>query len=156
MNMIEVEVNDTYAQDVDINLLQRAILNTLIQAGSAQEMDVTLLVEGNDILQQLNRQYLGRDYPTDVLSFEANDVDPETGRLHLGDIILSFPRAQEQRVSSGNSLADELQLLVVHGTLHLLGYDHDTPESKALMWEKQAAILKNLGCEIKSISGDED
>lgn len=156
MNMIEVEVNDTYAQDVDINLLQRAILNTLIQAGSAQEMDVTLLVEGDDILQQLNRQYLGRDYPTDVLSFEANDVDPETGRLHLGDIILSFPRAQEQRVSSGNSLADELQLLVVHGTLHLLGYDHDTPESKALMWEKQAAILKNLGCEIKSISGDED
>lgn len=156
MNMIEVEVNDAYAQDVDINLLQRAILNTLIQAGSAQEMDVTLLVEGDDILQQLNRQYLGRDYPTDVLSFEANDVDPETGRLHLGDIILSFPRAQEQRVSSGNSLADELQLLVVHGTLHLLGYDHDTPESKALMWEKQAAILKNLGCEIKSISGDED
>ena len=156
MNMIEVEVNDTYAQDVDINLLQRAILNTLIQAGSAQEMDVTLLVEGDDILQQLNRQYLSRDYPTDVLSFEANDVDPETGRLHLGDIILSFPRAQEQRVSSGNSLADELQLLVVHGTLHLLGYDHDTPESKALMWEKQAAILKNLGCEIKSISGDED
>jgi len=156
MNMIEVEVNDAYAQDVDINLLQRAILNTLIQAGSAQEMDVTLLVEGDDILQQLNRQYLGRDYPTDVLSFEANDVDPETGRLHLGDIILSFPRAQEQRVSSGNSLADELQLLVVHGTLHLLGYDHDTPESKALMWEKQAAILKNLGCEIKSISGDDD
>lgn len=156
MNMIEVEVNDAYAQDVDINLLQRAILNTLIQAGSAQEMDVTLLVEGDDILQQLNRQYLGRDYPTDVLSFEANDVDPETGRLHLGDIILSFPRAQEQRVSSGNNLADELQLLVVHGTLHLLGYDHDTPESKALMWEKQAAILKNLGCEIKSISGDED
>lgn len=156
MNMIEVEVNDAYAQDVDINLLQRAILNTLIQAGSAQEMDVTLLVEGDDILQQLNRQYLGRDYPTDVLSFEANDVDPETGRLHLGDIILSFPRAQEQRVSSGNSLADELQLLVVHGTLHLLGYDHDTPESKALMWEKQAAILKNLDCEIKTISGDED
>ncbi len=156
MNMIEVEVNDAYAQGVDINLLQRAILNTLIQAGSAQEMDVTLLVEGDNILQQLNRQYLGRDYPTDVLSFEANDVDPETGRLHLGDIILSFPRAQEQRVSSGNSLADELQLLVVHGTLHLLGYDHDTPESKALMWEKQAAILKNLGCEIKSISGDED
>lgn len=156
MNMIEVEVNDAYAQDVDINLLQRAILNTLIQAGSAQEMDVTLLVEGDNILQQLNRQYLGRDYPTDVLSFEANDVDPETGRLHLGDIILSFPRAQEQRVSSGNNLADELQLLVVHGTLHLLGYDHDTPESKALMWEKQAAILKNLGCEIKSISGDED
>lgn len=156
MNLIEVEVNDAYAQDVDINLLQRAILNTLIQAGSAQEMDVTLLVEGDDILQQLNRQYLGRDYPTDVLSFEANDVDPETGRLHLGDIILSFPRAQEQRVSSGNSLADELQLLVVHGTLHLLGYDHDTPESKALMWEKQAAILKNLDCEIKTISGDED
>jgi probable rRNA maturation factor len=80
-----------------------------------------------------------------VLSFPASETDPETGARYLGDILISLPRAQTQADAAGHSLEAEVQLLVVHGVLHLIGHDHAETEEKARMWKAQAEILENLG-----------
>ncbi len=86
----------------------------------------------------------GIEAPTDVLSFPDGDIDPDTGEPYLGDILISFPRAEVQAGTSNHSIEQELQLLVVHGVLHLLGYDHAEPESKERMWAAQEEIFARL------------
>ena len=123
---------------------------TLQRLGAAAECDLTLVIGSDDQLQELNRQYLGIDAPTDVLSFQADELDPETGRRYLGDVIISYPRAQAQAQAGGHAASAELQLLVVHGVLHLLGHDHGAPAEKEAMWALQAEVLQRLGCAISS------
>ncbi len=107
--------------------------------------DLTILLAEDARLQELNRDYLGVDAPTDVLSFPASETDPETGAPYLGDILISVPRAATQARAAGHPLEAEVQLLVVHGVLHLLGHDHAGGREKARMWAAQADVLKNLG-----------
>ncbi len=126
------------------DLLERAAQATLdLQA--ALDADLTLVLTGDEQIRDLNRRYRQVDAPTDVLAFPAGDADPETGRLYLGDVILSLPRAAAQAAAGGHSLEAELQLLIVHGVLHLLGHDHADSEEKSRMWAAQADVLKHLG-----------
>lgn len=134
-------------------LLERAALLTLEtipplspdpEVDSANA-DITIVLTDDRQLHELNLDYLGVDAPTDVLSFPASEMDPETGTAYLGDIILSIPRAIAQAQAGGHPVEAEAQLLVVHGTLHLLGYDHATEEEKAVMWGEQAKVLEKLG-----------
>jgi probable rRNA maturation factor len=96
-------------------------------------------------LHELNREYLDVDAPTDVLSFPADEEDPETGIPYLGDILISIPRAMQQAQAAGHPVEAEVQLLVVHGTLHLLGHDHAEVEEKARMWKAQSEVMSKLG-----------
>jgi probable rRNA maturation factor len=80
-----------------------------------------------------------------VLSFPAGEYDPETGSRYLGDILISTAYAARQAAQYGHSPEAETQLLVIHGVLHLLGYDHAEPEEKERMWAEQTAILQLLG-----------
>ena len=96
-------------------------------------------------IQALNRDFLAHDVPTDVLSFPADEPDPETGRRYLGDVVISLERAAEQARERGHAFEAEMQLLVVHGVLHLLGHDHAEAEEKARMWAAQAGVLERLG-----------
>ncbi len=130
-------------------LLEKAARTTLHHT-KAGEADLTLVLTGDEEIRILNRDFLGTDVPTDVLSFPADETDPETGHHYLGDVIISLPRAAEQAARGGHSLADEVQLLVVHGVLHLLGYDHAEADEKRRMWGEQMIILKSLNlAEIK-------
>ncbi len=104
---------------------------------------------GDEDVRILNQRFLGIDAPTDVLSFPAGDTDPETGRGYLGDVIISMPWAVDQAVQRGHSTEAELQVLVVHGVLHLLGYDHATSAEKKRMWSIQGKILTGLGLDEK-------
>lgn len=109
---------------------------------------LTIVLSDDRQLQALNRQYLDIDAPTDVLAFPAGQMDPESGALYLGDVLISEPRARAQAQAGGHALEAELQLLVVHGVLHLLGYDHADEDEKAHMWAAQAAALESLGLEL--------
>jgi probable rRNA maturation factor len=109
------------------------------------DADMTIVLTDDAQLHELNREFLGVDAPTDVLSFPASESDPETGTPYLGDILISIPRATEQALAAGHSMEAEVQLLVVHGTLHLLGHDHAEAEEKARMWSEQAEVLSRLG-----------
>ena len=140
MIFVESELQD---REVPADLIERAAQVAL--AHESVSGDITVLLADNPRLQELNRDYLGIDAPTDVLSFPASETDPETGAPYLGDILISIPRAEEQAQSGGHPLEAELQLLVVHGVLHLLGYDHADAKEKAKMWKSQAEILESLG-----------
>jgi probable rRNA maturation factor len=130
------------AASLDRELCKTAALQALRFANLEQGAELTLVLTDDDQVHALNRQFREVDAPTDVLSFPAGDVDPDTGRLYLGDVIISLPRALAQ--AEVHSLEDELRLLIVHGVLHLLGYDHADEQEQAAMWAAQAEILARL------------
>lgn len=107
--------------------------------------ELTVVLAGDAQLQALNRQYLGLDAPTDVLAFPAAQPDPESAGRYLGDILVSVQQANAQAGRAGHPLESEVQLLVVHGVLHLLGHDHADAWAKSRMWAAQAEILRGLG-----------
>jgi probable rRNA maturation factor len=129
----------------DTALLERAALLTLEVESASTDSDLTIVLTDDAQLHELNRDYLGVDAPTDVLSFPADEEDPETGIRYLGDILVSIPRAKQQAEEAGHPLEAEAQLLVVHGTLHLLGHDHAEADEKARMWQAQAEVMSKLG-----------
>jgi probable rRNA maturation factor len=142
--MINIEIDPEFTRLFTSSTLERAATLTLNQA-AAPDADLTIVLTGDNQIQALDRNFLGKDSPTDVLSFPASEIDPETGRLYLGDIIISVPRAETQSAARGHSLQDELSLLVVHGVLHLLGHDHTKLEEKVHMWAFQSEVLIRLG-----------
>jgi probable rRNA maturation factor len=112
--------------------------------------DLTVSLTGDDEIRQLNAQYRGLDEVTDVLSFPQQEGDvpfvvAPDGILHLGDIIISVPQAARQAPEFGRSLAQELALLVAHGALHLVGYDHATLEEEGEMRARERAALEEQG-----------
>jgi probable rRNA maturation factor len=107
--------------------------------------DLTIVLGDDALVRELNRQYLGHDAATDVLSFPAEETDPETGARYLGDVILSVPQAALQARVAGHPVEAEVQLLLVHGILHLLGHDHANATDKARMWAVQSKALRRLG-----------
>jgi len=138
-----IAIKQTYRPSFKIALLKRAA-QTALDHESARG-DLTIVLTDDAQLHELNRDYLGVDAPTDVLSFPASETDPDAGAPYLGDILLSIPRAEAQARAAGHSAADEAQLLVVHGVLHLLGHDHGKKREKAKMWKAQAEIMQSLG-----------
>ena len=93
----------------------------------------------------LNRTYRGRDAATNVLSFAIADPAPPGSPVLLGDVVLAFATIEREAAEQQKSLADHLQHLVVHGVLHLLGFDHQSPGEAAAMEAREVEILANLG-----------
>lgn len=108
------------------------------------ELDVTLTDDA--AIHAINREQRGVDRPTDVLSFPIDEMDYDTNRRYLGDMVLSLERAEAQGEEYGGGFKHEAQYLTVHSVLHLLGYDHlDEGEEKAKMRAREKAIMKELG-----------
>jgi len=145
MNII---INDEYRLMISEEVITKTVQKSLDYEGLPVLSGVSVVIADNSKLQELNNQFLGIDAPTDVLSFPSDEIDPDTGEPYLGDIILSLPKAQTQADEAGHSLEAETQLLIVHGMLHLLGYDHGEDSEKREMWEHQTAILADLGTQL--------
>jgi probable rRNA maturation factor len=128
--------------DFDEAIIYNATLTTL-KAHDSAKCEVSILLTDDAEIQVLNHQYRHIDGPTDVLAFAmregiGGDLNPQL----LGDLVISVPTAQCQSIAHGHSLDIELAILSVHGTLHLLGYDHQTPEEAEIMFEKQETLLR--------------
>jgi probable rRNA maturation factor len=127
-----------------LGLVAEAVLGHEGQPG-----ELALVITGDRGIRDLNRDFLGIDAPTDVLAFPTQEkggpfvAAPGAGD-YLGDVIISYPRAEAQAREQGHFTQQELDLLVVHGILHLLGYDHADADEKAAMWAHQDAILSNI------------
>jgi probable rRNA maturation factor len=144
--MINIELHPQPPFPLSQEDLTRAALAALQHQSAPQNAELTIVLTDDAQLHALNREYLGIDAPTDVLSFPSGEeTDPESGAPYLGDILLSLERAAAQAQSAGHAAEHECQLLVVHGVLHLLGHDHAEPAEKARMWQAQAEILAQLG-----------
>ncbi|ADL07683.1 rRNA maturation RNase YbeY [Thermosediminibacter oceani] len=130
-------------------LVKKIVEFALDFEGVAGEVEVSVVFVDNDYIRELNRSYRGKDMPTDVLSFsmretsadEAFDGNEEVERM-LGDIVISLEKAREQADAFGHSFEREVGYLVVHGVLHLLGYDHEEERDKKIMREKEEEVLR--------------
>ncbi|MCX8062924.1 MAG: rRNA maturation RNase YbeY [Anaerolineales bacterium] len=125
-------------------ILSKAAQATLSAIPTHPKGDLTIVLTNDAQIHSLNRQYRGIDSPTDVLSFMIEEINPQSGRKYLGDVVISLDRAREQAAAAGHLLTTELALLGVHGVLHLCGYDHEQSADKAQMWAMQDTILALL------------
>ena len=152
---IEVALDEDALADrlssVDVALIEQAIAQVLHNEGLSSPVEVSVLVTDDARVHQLNRDYRGVDAPTDVLSFgddgpPANFVAAPDQVYYLGDIAISLDRVLAQAAEYGHSPQRELAYLAAHGTLHLLGYDHERgPADAAAMREREEAAMAALG-----------
>jgi len=153
---LDVTVGDVAGDEGDTAFAELVLARSiaLLRADlppDARGVYLSLVLTGDDEIAALNREFRGIDAPTDVLSFPAYDdpggaaSDPEGPPLPLGDIVVSLPRAMEQAARYGHSREREFGFLLVHGLLHLLGYDHETAAEAAAMEARQEAVLASLG-----------
>ncbi|MBO7304089.1 MAG: rRNA maturation RNase YbeY [Clostridia bacterium] len=131
-------------------VIRRAILATLDYEGFVYDAEVSVTLCDNEYIRTLNREYRGKDAPTDVLSFplyeDGNfEMSECIGGAMLGDIVISLERASEQAKEIGNSFLREVAFLTVHSTLHLLGYDHErSAEEDEEQCRRQREIVENI------------
>lgn len=142
-------------------LIRRVVEKSLDTENCPYEVELNVILTDNAEIQAINKEYRSVDAPTDVLSFPMVDYEapadfshleeetddyfnPETGELLLGDIIISVEKVREQAGEYGHSEERELGFLTAHSMLHLFGYDHMEEEERAVMEEKQRAILDSL------------
>jgi len=151
---INVLIDEAFEGYLEVNWLQRTAEQVLIAQGVGSGVELGVVITGQERVQQLNRNYRGKDEPTDVLAFymlpeltaEAGAefpsfVTPPDGISHLGEVIISYPQAVIQAEEHGHSTKREIIVLIIHGILHLLGYEHDKPELKRQMATREAEIL---------------
>jgi probable rRNA maturation factor len=150
---IIVQIDEPFSESVKPGLIERALATTFRLCKSpsivAETSTVSVVITDNETVRKLNLQYRGIDAATDVLSFQ-NLPDPDFPHSdiptpHLGDIIIAYPLAEAQALAAGHTASEEMTLLAVHGALHLLDFDHDTPTSKEKMWAAQRQIMTELG-----------
>lgn len=142
--MLFIQSKKNMALPLEEKWIRLAVEKILKYLGVSSEVDLTIIFTDDRRIRKLNAQFLGLDEPTDVLSFPADFTDPDSGHPYLGDVVISIPRAQAQAAENQTSVQEELLLLVVHGVLHLLGYDHASEEDQARMWTAQSEILSSL------------
>jgi probable rRNA maturation factor len=131
---------------IDSALLIREAEFLLTQLRLHEDTELSILLVGPEAMADLHVEWMGEQGPTDVLSFPMDELtEPAIGEMAkpgvLGDVVLCPAIAAEQAKVAGHSTADELQLLLAHGVLHLLGHDHAEPEEHAVMFGKQADLL---------------
>ncbi|MGK5631936.1 rRNA maturation RNase YbeY [Streptomyces sp. URMC 123] len=144
---MSIDVNNESGTDID----ERAVLDVARYALARMRIhplsELSVIVVDADAMEQLHIQWMDEPGPTDVMSFPMDELRPpakdedEPPQGLLGDIVLCPEVAKKQGDAAGHSMDEELQLLTVHGVLHLLGYDHEEPDEKAEMFGLQKAIL---------------
>lgn len=143
-----------FENDTDFNLDEELIKTVAAAALSCENVkddaEISFTLTDNETIHYLNKKHRGIDRPTDVLSFplidfNTEDINAIDGTIYLGDIIISIDKAKAQAEEYGHSLDRELGFLTAHSMLHLLGYDHMTPEEEKVMFAKQDNILNSIG-----------
>ncbi len=151
---LDLQADEAYADQLDADLLFRVVERALAAEGIVGAAEITLVITDDEEIRALNDAHRGIDEPTDVLSFPLEEsplgggdasvfVTPPEVVRHLGDIVISYPRAEAQAREYGHSIRRELAYLTVHGCLHLLGYDHeDEADREAMRVREEAALLE--------------
>lgn len=147
MNVVVSNLQDTIPMaDELLSLVQKAAESALTAEGAGTRVELGVALVDDDYIHDLNLRFRGRDQPTDVLAFPMREEEPaqageEGGVFLLGDVVISLPAAVRQAAEYGHGVNRELVRLVVHGTLHLLGYDHEQREDSARMRKREEAVL---------------
>lgn len=147
-----IDETETLKQD-QLEMLEKLLSHVAKEEGVEAGSEVSIMFVNNERITEINRDYRGKDQPTDVISFALDDeeegddpivFDEQIPHL-LGEIVISVPKIEEQAADYGHSFERELGFLCVHGFLHLLGYDHMTDEDEKEMFGKQKVLLEQYG-----------
>ncbi len=155
---INILIDEDYEGYLEVSWLQSIAEQVLVAQDADSRLELGLVITNQERVQQLNRSYLGKDEPTDVLAFsmlpeplptgdsEASSpfAQPPDGVLHLGEVIISYPQAVIQAREHQHSVKREIAILIIHGVLHLLGYEHDKPELEHQMKTREKEILSPI------------
>jgi probable rRNA maturation factor len=156
---IDTLFDEGFEDCLDEDLLRKIIEAALKAENAGDSVEMSLLITGQEKIHKLNKEYRGKDKPTDVLSFAMQDelqsadgeefsfIAPPDGIEHLGEIIVSYPQAVIQAEEHEHSVEKEAAILVIHGVLHLLGYDHIEDEEAEEMEAREKIILESLAGE---------
>ena len=147
---IDIHIDDEFRTLVDRAWVRKIVRHVLKAEEAAPRYELGLVFTDIERVRQLNRDYRGVDQATDVLAFymrpqkgsDPSFPNPPDGVAHLGDVIISYPQALAQAREQGHSVQRELALLVIHGTLHLLGYDHQEPQEAKKMRGREKGLLE--------------
>jgi probable rRNA maturation factor len=147
---MSIEIANESGVEVDSDAILAVARHTLDEMGVNPLAELSILLVDVEYMTELNHRWMDGDGPTDVLAFPMDEgsVDHGPGESGaepalLGDIVLCPDVASKQAAEAGHATPDELALLTVHGTLHLLGYDHAEPDEEREMFELQARILES-------------
>ena len=153
---IDVQVFPAYTGRVTKSWLRMVAGEALRSEDPDGSSAISLVIADDDTLRRLNLEFRGLDETTDVLAFPLEDAGHDQGpadgafpdfpdeAASMGEIVISYPQAKRQARQAKKPLRSELALLVVHGVLHLLGYDHAEPEEERAMWAKQDGVMSNI------------
>jgi probable rRNA maturation factor len=147
---IEIFVEEEFRGVMDGSWVKKIVRQVLKAEGVAPPYEVSLVLTDSETVKQLNRDYREVDETTDVLAFymlpqkgaDSSFALPPDGVTRLGEVIISYPQAVTQAREQGHSPERELALLVIHGILHLLGYDHEEPKEERKMRKRERELLE--------------
>jgi probable rRNA maturation factor len=151
---VNVLIDEGFEGCPEASWLEGVTGQVLAAQGINSRAELGLVIVGQEKIRQLNLSYLGKDEPTDVLAFSMLPeqsrgdltpfVAPPDGVKHLGEVIISYPQAVIQAEENRHPVEREIAILIIHGVLHLLGFDHDKPEEEQEMRAREAEILKAI------------
>jgi len=147
---IGVIIDGDFEECPDESWLRNVAEQPLLAQDVSSDVELGIVITTQEKVQELNRSYRGQDKPTDVLAFYMTSVAGETfvappdGITHLGEVIISYPQAVIQAKEQGHSIKRELAILLIHGVLHLLDYDHEKPEQRKQMRAREKEIMNGI------------
>ena len=149
---IDILIEEGVESRLEADWLRGVAEQVLAAQDVSPETEMGLVIATEERIRELNRDYLGRDEPTDVIAFSllpeeggsSPFVTPPDGVLHLGEVIISYPQAVIQAEEHGHSVEREITILIIHGILHLLGYEDEKLELRRQMNAREAEILSRL------------
>lgn len=144
--MLTIKSRQVFRKELDTKRLQKAAFTAFTMLGFETQPEVSLQITDDRTIQKFNLQYRDTDESTDVLSFENAYTDPETGETYLGDILISCETAKRQADVRGLELMAELEMLLVHGLLHLTGMDHASLSD----WEEMSTLQDSILAELNN------
>ncbi len=142
---VAVAVSDAFLDEVNADRISALLVRVLADEGVEDGAGLSIEIADDELLTELNREHRGVDGPTDVLSFAAEEGEAFPGApdqpRYLGDIAVSVETVRRNAVDAGLTTADEIDHVLVHGVLHLLGWDHETDEDEAAMRAREEGYL---------------
>jgi len=144
---LTLQIDPAYQDSVDAGRIETTVRRVLKSQGVTDPVALSVVITGDEEIHELNQRFRGVDSPTDVLAFGSGEPDqqfvsPPDEPPYLGDVVISYPRAAAQAAEHGHTTAEELDLLVIHGCLHLLGFEDETEAGREEMWRWQERLLR--------------